>query len=218
MSMKNRGVRLRRHAVALLALAVCQTIGCAQEATYAVSLKPMVIVVKPQIRFEDVRGFFIPSVPTTESYYRQILIDTARGAVGTSAGVAEPDKLDPDLRAACGLLESLTSRLARGDTNEEARAVLTRMAAAPRPYLVLVQFLRIRTGPGASWNPNTGAIASSLASTLFQSALISPGKGSTLWKGEQLVRNKALTPTDAGFRKALTKLYKDFEIIQETGK
>jgi hypothetical protein len=106
----------------------------------------------------------------------------------------------------------MASRLARGNVNEEAVNDLASLATLDKHYAVLVQFLRLETGPGRAWNPNTGAIASSTDSTLIQAALVSGETGRIIWKSERLIRNKALKPTDAALSKALTDMYRDFDI------
>ena len=50
-----------------------------------------------------------------------------------------------------------------------------------------------------------------MASTLVQAALVS-GDGRVIWKGEQLVRNKALQPFSSAFVKTVDQLYRNFEI------
>jgi hypothetical protein len=125
------------------------------------------------------------------------------------------DNLDAPALEACGKLDPLASRLARGNVNEEAIEDLTQLAALDEQYAVLVQFFRLETGPGRSWNSFTGAITSSTASTLIQAALISAKTGKVLWKGERLIRNKAFRSTDADLDKALTLLYRDFDVKRE---
>jgi hypothetical protein len=109
-------------------------------------------------------------------------------------------------------LQPLVSRVARGNITEEAKAVLSRLSASDEERIVLVQFCRLKTGPGRSWNPNSGAITSSVASTLVQAALVSCKSGTVLWKGEQYVRNKAVKPTSKDFDKILSLLYKDLDM------
>ena len=45
-------------------------------------------------------------------------------------------------------LEPLTSRLARGSINDDAQQILGKLAARPDDYLLLVQFVRVKQGPG----------------------------------------------------------------------
>lgn len=118
-----------------------------------------------------------------------------------------PDDLsDPTAADLMRRLEPLTSRLARGAINDEARDILARLAARPEGYVILVQFMQVKQGPGASWNSMTGAITSSMSSTLVQAALISTRTGSVEWKNEVFER-KIFRPGDSRFEKVLERLY-----------
>lgn len=171
------------------------------------------ILLKPSMGFEDLRtNANLPAQAAQDAEYEYHLLTAARMAVGSKATVLEIDKLEPPAAEACKQLHALASRLARGNVNEEAMEVLGRLGALDERHAVLVQFFRLKTGPGRSWNPNTGAITSSMASTLMQAAVVSCKTGKVIWKGEQLIRNKALMTTNAGFHKALALLYQDFDI------
>ncbi|MGO9230081.1 MAG: hypothetical protein ACLQKA_12865 [Bryobacteraceae bacterium] len=172
-----------------------------------------VIVLQPVLRFEDVRSdSLLPRLAAAEAEYANALLDAARNATGSKATIVETDKLEPAGAEASAQLRELGSRLARGNVNDDATAALGRLAALDERYAVLVQFFRLRTGPGASWNSWNGAITSSMASTLMQSALISCRTGKVIWKGERLVRNKALRPAHPDFQKALNLVYQDFDV------
>lgn len=165
------------------------------------------------MRFEDIRSdAILPAQAAEEAEYELHLLNAARKGVGSKATVLEMDKLEPPASEAGKQLHDLASRLARGNVNEEAMQALGILAAIDERRAVLVQFFRLKTGPGRSWNPNSGAITSSMASTLIQVALVSCKTGKVIWRGEQLIRNKALKPTDANFHKALALLYQDFDI------
>jgi hypothetical protein len=170
-----------------------------------------VILVKPAVRFEDVRSTF--AIPVSdESEIDRLLVDEATRAVGSKATVLDVDKLESQANEECARLYDLASRLARGDVNEEATNGLARLAALDDQYAVLVQFVRVKTGPGKSWNAWSGAITSSSASTLMQAAVVSGKTGKVIWKGERLIRNKALKPTSVEFSKELGLMYRDFDI------
>ena len=167
-----------------------------------------IILLKPSIRFEDVSGK-PPHIAATEEEYERRLTEAARKVVGPKAALLDGATLDAPVLQACGKLEPLSSRLARGEVNEEAAGELAHLATFDEQYAVLVQFLRLKTGPWGSWSPITGQITSSMSSML-QAALVSGKTGKVIWKGEQFVRKK-LKPTDAGLSKALTLLYLDFD-------
>ncbi len=183
-----------------------------------------IILLKPSVRFEDIHKGVksewglreSEAIKSTkplgaEENYENLLLSAARSEVAPKALLLEREKLDSSTTEACAKLEALTSRLARGNVNEAATSALTELAALDEHYAILAQFVRLETGPGRSWNPNTGSITSSTDSTLLQVALISGKTGKVIWKGERLIRNKALRPTDSGFSKAITELYRDFD-------
>ncbi len=170
------------------------------------------IILDPSVRFEDIfSGASAPLLGAVGAAYESRLLDAARMAVGSKATVVEMNSLAPPAMEACRELNALASRLARGSLNDEALAALARLSAQDAGYVVLVQFVRLKTGPGRSWNPNTGAITSSMASTLLQAALVS-GNGRVIWKGEQLVRNKTMRPWNSDFGRTVALLYQNFEI------
>jgi hypothetical protein len=169
-----------------------------------------IILLKPSIRFEDVSGK-PPHIGATEEEYGRRLTETALKVVGPKAALLDESILDGSVLQACKKLESLASRLARGEVNEEATGELVRLAAFDEQSAILVQFLWVKSGPMGSWSPITGQITSSMSSTLVRSALVSSKTGKVIWKGEQFVRKK-LKPTDTGFGKALTLLYLDFNV------
>jgi hypothetical protein len=173
---------------------------------------PKVILLRPSVRLEDVRAATPALLKAAEEDYVDLLLGAAKRAAGSKTALLDVDKLEAPVAEACARLDPLASRLARGDVNEDALDALAQLAAVDDGYAVLVQFLRIRTGPGASWNSWTGAITSSTASTLLQAALVSGRTGKVIWKDERLIRNKAMKPGDKNLDKALTLLFGDFDI------
>jgi hypothetical protein len=185
-----------------------------------------IILLKPEIRFENIRGGMSQdwsgmTTPTANKKepayavkedYEHLLLSAARLGVGSKANAFDSDTLGLSVAEACTKLQPLASRLARGNVNEEAVNELASLATLDKHYAVLAQFLRLETGPGRAWNPTTGAIASSTDSTLIQAALVSGETGRIIWKSERLIRNKTLKPTDAALSKALTDMYRDFDI------
>jgi hypothetical protein len=177
------------------------------------------VLLKPSIHFEDMPNAVVwlglpnltlrRGVTAGPEAYEQVLLDAAKKGVAAKVALQDTDTLSPSVLDACKKLEPLASRLARGHFNQEA---MEGLAALDEQFAILAQFFRVETGPGRSWNPNTGQITSSSASTLIQAALVSGKTGKVLWKGERLIRYKALKPTDPALSKALTALYQDFEI------
>jgi len=116
------------------------------------------------------------------------------------------DVQDPSVSDLLRQLEPLTNRLAHGAINDQAREVLNHLSTLPENYLVFVQFMEVKEGPGGSWNPNTGAITSAMFSTLVRAALISTRTGTVIWKDENLER-KLFHTNDPKFGKFLDQIY-----------
>jgi hypothetical protein len=145
------------------------------------------------------------------STYESRLLNAAKERIGSKASVVEPEALPDTAVGASSNLQGLSSRLARGNITDEAREDLARLATLNDQQLILVQFMRVKVGPGGWWNPNSGQIASAAHSTLLQSALISCKDGRVIWKSEQFLR-KALEPDSNELGKVLTLLYETLDI------
>jgi hypothetical protein len=174
-----------------------------------ISPEVRVIVLDPWVQFEDVRSdSIIPSSATQDEIFRSRLLAAATGEVeARKLSMVKPESFS-DLHVAddCARLRSVSSRLARGIVNEEAREILKRLADVNDGYAILVQFMRVKVGPGGSWNPYSGAITSSISSTLLQAALVASKTGQVIWKNEVFVR-KTFRPDSPEFTKKLGLLY-----------
>lgn len=177
-----------------------------------VSPEVRVIVIDPLVQFEDVRSDrIVPSSASQDEIFRSRLLAAATGEVeARKLGMVKPESFS-DLHVAddCARLRSMSSRLARGSVTEEAREILKRLADVNDGYAVLVQFMRVKVGPGGSWNPYSGAITSSISSTLLQAALVASKTGQVIWKNEVFVR-KTFRPDSPKFTKNLGLLYQTF--------
>lgn len=166
-----------------------------------------VIVLPPLVTYEQLsassRGRYFSS-----GSFESALTNAARSNLSArNYTLVTPESLqNPNAVDWLNQLQSLTSRLARGAINDEAQQILDRLATLPGDYLIYVQFMRIKEGPGGSWNPNTGAITSQMSSTLVQVALISTRGGQVTWKNEVFER-KALRVDDSKFTKLVNLLY-----------
>lgn len=187
--------------------------------------KPLkIILLAPSIRFGDaaaVSSSWLGSgfrgahqgTPTGDSdQYAKVMLDAARTGIGIKASIVDLEKLDPAADEVCRNLNTLASRLSRGNLNDDASKLLASLSEIDLQYAVLAQSIRVEAGVGATWNPNTGGISSSTASTLLQTALISAKTGKVIWKSEQLIRYKAARPADNSMGKALAALFKDFNV------
>jgi hypothetical protein len=167
-----------------------------------------VIILPPQVVFEQLtaysRGHNFGGVS-----FEPALFKAANTILSTQGyTVVMPESLQDNTNAIDWLtqLQPLTSRLSRGVINDEARQIFSHLGTLPENYLIFIQFMRIKEGPGGSWDPNTGAITSQMSSTILQAALISPRTGQVVWKNDVLERSvfRADSPK---FTKSVNLLY-----------
>ncbi len=170
----------------------------------------MVIVLPPQIVTERLSENSSTRDQGDESF-ETALKDAATTEISEHKySLVTPEGLqNPDAVVWLKQLEPLTSRLARGAVNDDAQLILDHLRTLPREYLILVQFMRIKNAPGASYNAWSGAITSGMSSTLLQAALISTRTGQVVWKNEVLVR-KLFPANDPRFAKSIETLYQTF--------
>jgi hypothetical protein len=153
----------------------------------------------------------LPKLVARDADFESRLLDAAKTALGSKATIVSPESLSPPGVEASTRLNVLSSRLARGNVTDDAKTDLNLLSAAGERELVLAQSLRIKVGPGGSWNPMTGSITSAMDSTLAQAALVCSNTGKVVWKNEQFIR-KASKPDSPEFSKMLTLLYANLEI------
>ena len=214
-------IRTLAFLIALMALHLSATlrIGAQSESSPGV-VRPTpskVVILPPQVELEELpsgwNGAGFGAIPMGRSQpaggnFDSTLADNASAHLSDRhyTVVAADALKDASAGDLLKQLEPLRSRLARGAVNDEAQSILDRLAESSDDYLLFVQIVKIKNGPGGSWNPNTGAITSRLASTLVQAALISPHTHQVIWKSEEFER-KVLRPDDARFQKLLDQLY-----------
>jgi hypothetical protein len=166
-----------------------------------------VIVLAPQVTFEQLSAGSHARNSDSASF-ESALTSAANASLGTRKyALVAPESLQ---NSSAGdwlkQLQPLTSRLARGVVNEDAQHILSQFGTLPDDYLILVQFMRVKQGPGGSWNPYSGAITSGMSSTLLQAALISTRTGQVIWKNEVLERSQ-FSADSPKFAKSVDLLY-----------
>lgn len=208
---------LRRLFILSLGLTICLTPprALAQENSASPDASPpaaRVIVLPPQVVFERASSRSHIQDDPEAAPYESVLTTAATSGLSLRkyAPVAAESLRNSDAGEWLGKLSPLTSRLARGAINDEARETLGHLAALPEDYLVLVQFFRAEAGPAGSYNPFSGGITSAMSSTLVQAALISARTGQVAWKNEVLER-KLFRADDPRFGKIIETLYQTLE-------
>jgi hypothetical protein len=202
------------------------------EATPPTQQLARVVLLTPLLRFEDtgsggstiisngivsLPGFpgnfrrekVLTKLAARDADFESRLLSAAKTALGSMATIMLPEgRSQPE---AFARLNEVSSRLARGNVTDEAKTDLNLLSAPGERQLVLAHFLKIKVGPGRSWDPNLGTITSAMESTLAQAALVCSDTGKVVWKNEQFIR-KALQPDSSEFSKMLTHLYDGLEI------
>ncbi|MGA7341200.1 MAG: hypothetical protein WBX18_11410, partial [Terracidiphilus sp.] len=166
-----------------------------------------VIVLPPQVVFEQLSAN-ARSRNFDSASFESALVSAASANLGARKyALAAPEGLrSPGAADWLKQLQPLASRLARGAINDDAQNILSQFETLPDNYLLLVQFMRVKQGPGGSWNPYSGAIASGMSSTLLQAALISTRTGQVMWKNEVLERSE-FSANSPRFAKSVDLLY-----------
>jgi hypothetical protein len=191
-----------------VALAACPDAGAQVRA----DLK--VILLESDVQFENITGRAgANTIESDRSLFATRLVAAARSEIEARVLELMPEGSCVELLGSddCARLIQLSSRLARGHVNQEARDILTRMSPASGELALLLQFMRVKAGPGGSWNPFSGAITSSMSSTLLQSALISTTSADVLWNAEVFVR-KTFGPKSGDFKASLALLYRTLTV------
>lgn len=111
-------------------------------------------------------------------------------------------------------LQSLSSSLSTGQVKDEANGILKRLSAQNQHLLILSHFLYSKVGPGGYWNPNTGAIGSSMSTCRIRVSLIQCSTAQVLWKNEVILRQLPQVGSST-FEEALDLLYTNFPEAKE---
>ncbi len=166
-----------------------------------------VLILPPQIVLEQLSGSARASEQSSGPF-ESALTNAAISELKSRQYLAiEPEALD-NSEAVDSLkkLRPFTRRLAHGVFNDETQRAVGHLATLSQDYLILAQFMQVKHGPGATWNPMSGAITSGMSSTLLQAALISTHTGQVIWKNEVFER-KALGLDDPKLAKAIDSLF-----------
>jgi hypothetical protein len=83
---------------------------------------------------------------------------------------------------------------------------LRQVQPAGEDRAVLVQYVRVKVGPGGFWDPNTGVIHSKMSSANLRAAILRCRDGQLLWRNEVFLREVPRV-NSSKFRKAVQLLY-----------
>lgn len=176
-----------------------------------------IFILQPLLKFERLQDEVIldPSNFGGTSIVSS-LNTTARNAVLRSKyQVAETEVMNaPEIVDLYSRLQSLSSRLAAGQLNDEADTTLQRLSALDQNLVILSHFLYAKVGRGGYWNPMSGAIGSSMSTSRLQVSLIRCSTGQVLWKNEVFLRQLPQVDNPK-FAESLQLLYANFPGTKE---
>jgi len=152
-----------------------------------------IIILHPNLKFEQINNESILD-PSKYSGTRidSLLVTEAKNAIlknNLQVKIIEDNGADAFVyRQINSELMPLSNKLAYGQVNGEALAILKRLSSRYNNFVILVHDLYAKVGPNGYWDPNTGAIASSLSTSRVRAALIRCSSGEVLWKKENYIR------------------------------
>lgn len=186
-------------------------------ATTGAYTKPIVAsmhvwVLSPKLVYEDVRNETVldPAAYRGPEIAR-MLTDTGLAAL-RSKGVrevraVESCSLTAERKSLAELAAAEADRLFLSSPDPQVLQALKKFAGADESSEVLVQYARIKVGPGGFYDPLlTGAVRAGASSVHLSAALIECGTGSVRWQNSVLLRELP-KPDSSNFLKALQQLY-----------
>jgi hypothetical protein len=179
----------------------------------AIPKNARILILKPLLKFEQLKDEAAVdsstySGPVIESKLNDAAKDAAtkrNTAIVEAAALGSPELVD-----LCAKLQPLSSRLASGQLNDEAKNMLLRLSEADKELLIISNFLQVKVGPGGYWDPNTGSIGSSMSTSQFRISLINCSTGQVMWKDELLVRDLPQVNDSKKFAEYVQLLYTNF--------
>jgi hypothetical protein len=165
-----------------------------------------VLILEPYVRGEQVTTEEATTVQEAASF-ALALRTAARSALEGHRVEVLTGAESPEMTEATDRLQPLRARLARGLANADTAEGLRRFAAVDGRLAVLSIFLRVKIGPGKSWNPNTGQITASASTMQLSAALFGCEGAPVLWKNELVIRG---TPSAGSkdFKEKVSELFK----------
>lgn len=149
----------------------------------AVAPTKTVVILPPLVTFQRIED----ESPLPAADYKADDIETSLLTAATKSLSSHNSSLIDCSRVApaevteiCRELGRYAPQLARGAVREDARPLLHRLAGNIGGATVLAHSLLGKVGPGAYWDPNTGAIRSGISSSVLRAALIDSENGQVL--------------------------------------
>jgi hypothetical protein len=166
-----------------------------------------VLVLPPTLSYEALHN----EAPLSATPFGAAAVAADVKAVAIRSAQASSLELAPDADAGA---DGLSAALLRRQIPEDAKSALAKLADSDERAAVLATVLRVKVGPGGSWNSYTGAITSGMSQTRLQAALVHCRSARVLWKNEVLLREIPRVG-DKDYAKALAALFAGLAVPKE---
>lgn len=185
-----------------------QAPGRSSPSTTEIPLGAALLVLEPFVTFEWVTDEAALHVADDQLAKVKSALDGAARQALQTRGIRPHQSGGPgeEIAKTVAGLGARSTRLARGQLPDDVRSLLTGLASSGQEFLILAQYLRVKVGPGGSWDPTTGAIRSDMSSAELHSALIGCADGRVLWRNAVVIR-RAVRPEDRGFQEEIRRFF-----------
>jgi hypothetical protein len=179
---------------------------------FAIASDIDIIILRPLLRFERVQDEApLPASAYEGDVFEARLHASARDIIDSKKFALFDARAHQELRMVelCEQLCLGSPNLSTGIVSGEIQNSLRQLASFNERLAVLVQFLRVKIGPGGYYNPSTGQMGSSMSSSLLQASLIHCATGKVLWKSQVFQRGLLLAKSSQ-LSEMLMLLYQNF--------
>jgi hypothetical protein len=207
-----KGALLLGAVLALSGCATTKTVVPAQPASFSeIKAGSTLVVLPPKLVYESA----VSETQLSGTRYDSAAIsdDLVRSAAAGLKSVAG-EVLDfrsfhselPDALPLANELGEASDQLLRARVPPELLAKVREYGRHNMDTAVVVQYVRVKVGPGASWDPNTGAIASAINSAYLRAAVMHCGSGRVVWCNQCYLREVPKV-NSSKYRQAVESLY-----------
>jgi hypothetical protein len=169
-----------------------------------------VLVLAPQLTVERMEDGTPTQLPNKAEFVRTDLARLALESL-TSHGIAAASADAAGGAMAMGQAAEVETAAAshllmKEPKPEHLTAALRRLGENTGSSAVLIQHVRVRLGPGGSWDPNTGMITSAMNTTRMTAAILATTNGQVLWRNQVHLREVPRVQ-DSSYRDAVGRLF-----------
>jgi hypothetical protein len=203
-------------AAALLMLTACSTtkrvVPARPESLSGLRADGTLVVLQPRLVYESAgeENPLSGALYGCEDLAADLVQSAVAGLEGRSGRVVADKSYQtgtPDLARLAGELSAGSDQLLRAAPPAGLLAELRAFGGGETNTAVLVQCLKTKIGPRGSWDPNTGAITSTMHSGHLRAAILDCQTGRALWRNEFYLREIPRVESKH-YRQAVNSLYR----------